>query len=399
MGTSSEDLNREAQALLPQAIDLRRRIHRRPELGLHLPETRQAVLDEIADLDLEITTSQDSSGIVAKLRGDNPGPTLVLRGDMDALPMPEDTALPFRSEIEGVMHACGHDAHVSMLAGAARLLSAHRDEMAGNVLFMFQPGEEGHHGARVMLEEGLLDEADAGFAMHIFPNVPNGMVASRRGPMLASADVFEIELIGRGGHASMPHEALDPIPAACELVGALQSYVTRRMNAFDPVVVTVAKLVAGTTTNVIPEKATVGGTIRAMSERARTRVHAGLEQVAQGIAAAHGLELRFELELGYPVTVNHDGFTDFAMDTARELIGEQRVVVSPNPAMGAEDWSYVLQKIPGCMVILGVRPEDAEPRPCHSNRMVLNEQGMATGIALHSAVALRYLDGADRSFQ
>jgi hippurate hydrolase len=399
LGTSSEDLNREAQALLPQAIDLRRRIHRRPELGLHLPETRQAVLDEIADLDLEITTSQDSSGIVAKLRGDNPGPTLVLRGDMDALPMPEDTALPFRSEIEGVMHACGHDAHVSMLAGAARLLSAHRDEMAGNVLFMFQPGEEGHHGARVMLEEGLLDEADAGFAMHIFPNVPNGMVASRRGPMLASADVFEIELIGRGGHASMPHEALDPIPAACELVGALQSYVTRRMNAFDPVVVTVAKLVAGTTTNVIPEKATVGGTIRAMSERARTRVHAGLEQVAQGIAAAHGLELRFELELGYPVTVNHDGFTDFAMDTARELIGEQRVVVSPNPAMGAEDWSYVLQKIPGCMVILGVRPEDAEPRPCHSNRMVLNEQGMATGIALHSAVALRYLDGADRSFQ
>jgi len=265
-------------------------------------------------------------------------------------------------------------------------------------MFMFQPGEEGQAGAKHMLDEGLLDGADAAFAIHIFPIVPCGVVATRRGAFMASADEFEIVFGGRGGHASMPHQALDPIPAACEFVTAIQSFVTRRVDAFDPVVVTIAKIRAGTTTNVIPEEARLAGTIRAMSERARTRAHEGVERVARGIAAAHGLDAHVDLQLGYPVTVNHEGFTDFALDTARELVGPQRVLVSPNPVMGAEDWSYVLQKIPGCMVILGVRPEDAEPAPCHSNRMVLNEQGMATGIALHSAVALRYLDGQRRAF-
>ncbi len=398
MGTTREELVRGADELLPRAIELRRRIHRHPELGLQLPETRRAVLEDLEGLDLEIRLSEKTSGIVATLRGAQPGPTIVLRGDMDALPMPEDTNLAFKSEIDGAMHACGHDSHVAMLSGAARLLAAHRDELAGNVMFMFQPGEEGFHGAKHMLDEGLLDDADAGFAIHIFPIVPCGMVASKRGAFMASADEFKIELRGKGGHASMPHQALDPIPAACELVGALQSMVTRGTDAFDPVVVTVSVIQAGTTYNVIPETAQIGGTIRSISEKARKRTHEGIERVAKGIAAAHGLEVEVESLMGYPVTINHDAFTDFALDTTRELIGPEKVVVSPSPVMGAEDWSYVLQKIPGCMVILGVRPTDAEPAPCHSNRMVLNEQGMATGIALHSAIAMRYLDGEQRVF-
>ena len=240
MGTSHEELTRGAEELLPRAIELRRRIHRHPELGLQLPETRRAILEDLDGLDLEIRESQKTSGIVATLRGSGNGPSIVLRGDMDALAMPEDTNLPFKSEIDGAMHACGHDSHVAMLAGAARLLSAHRDQLAGNVMFMFQPGEEGHHGAKYMLDEGLLDDADAGFAIHIFPIVPCGMVAGKRGAFMASADEFKIELTGKGGHASMPHQTLDPIPAACELVGALQSFVTRRSDAFDPVVVTVS---------------------------------------------------------------------------------------------------------------------------------------------------------------
>jgi len=399
MADRNGELLENAAGLLPRAVALRRRIHRHPELGLHLPETRRAVLEDLEGLDLEIARSERTSGLVATLRGARPGPTIVLRGDMDALPMPEDTGLEFQSEVEGTMHACGHDAHVAMLAGAARLLESYRDTLAGSVQFMFQPGEEGYYGARVMLEEGLLDEADAGFAMHIFPTIPCGRVSSRSGPMLASADGFAVDLVGKGGHASMPHDALDPIPAACELVGALQSLVTRRMNAFDPVVVTVAKIESGTTGNVIPEKAHLAGTIRSVSEKARQRVHEKIREVAAGVAAAHGLKAKVHIELGYPVTVNHGEFTDFALDAARDLLGPESVIVTPNPVMGAEDWSYVLQRIPGCMVILGVRPEDAEPAPCHSNRMVLNEQGMVQGMALHAAVAMRYLDGEKREFR
>ena len=400
MGLQCKVLFEEAARLLPDAVTLRRRLHMHPELGLDLPETKLAVLEALRGLDLEIAECTTTSGIVATLRGGAPGPTLLLRGDMDALPMPEDTNVEFESKVAGAMHACGHDSHVAMLAGAARLLGARRDQLAGTVKFMFQPGEEGHHGARYMIEEGLLEDpkVDAAFALHIFPLIPVGVVGTRPGPMLASADQFEVEVLGKGGHASMPHHAVDPIPVACEIVSALQSFMTRRVDAFNPAVLTVAKIESGTTWNVIPEKAVLGGTIRAVSENARKIVHEGLEQVARGVAAAHGLEAIIDLRLGYPVTVNHDGFTHFVLDTARELLGPEHVFESPNPAMGAEDWSYVLQQVPGTMAFLGVQPDIPDPAPCHSNRMVLNEAGMQHGIALHAAIALRYLDGEKREF-
>ena len=401
MGLPRKELFEEAARLLPDAVTLRRRLHTHPELGLDLPETKLAVLDALHGLDLEIAECTTTSGIVATLRGGTPGPTLLLRGDMDALPMPEDTDLEFKSKVAGAMHACGHDSHVAMLAGAARLLEARRDQLAGTVKFMFQPGEEGHHGAKYMIEEGLLlddPRVDAAFALHIFPLIPVGVVASRPGPMLASADQFEVEVLGKGGHASMPHHAVDPIPVACEIVSALQTLVTRRVDAFNPAVLTVAKIESGTTWNVIPESAVLGGTIRAVSESARKIVHEGLERVAKGIALAHGLEAKVDLRLGYPVTVNHDEFTHFALNTARELLGPEHVLESPNPAMGAEDWSYVLQEVPGTMAFLGVQPDIPDPAPCHSNRMVLDEDGMQHGIALHAAIALQYLDGEKREF-
>ncbi len=388
----------EARALLPDAITMRRRIHMNPELGLDLPETKATLLESLRGIDVEILESSTTSGVVAALRGARPGPVLVLRGDMDALPMPEDTDLEFKSKVSEAMHACGHDSHVAMLAQSVRLLDSHRDELSGTVKFMFQPGEEGFAGAKHMLDEGLLDDADAAFAIHIFPLLPNGTIWSRRGALLASADGFEIEIVGKGGHASMPHHAVDPIPVACELVQAIQSFVTRRIDAFDPAVVTVAKIQGGTTGNVIPENATIAGTIRTVSELTRATVHEGIGTLARGIARAHGLEARVTLQKGYPVTVNHGGFTDFTLDTARELLGEDRVFEQPNPAMGAEDWSFVLQRVPGAMVFLGVRPEQGEPAPCHSNRMVLNEGGMLQGIALHAAMALRFLDGEKRDF-
>jgi hippurate hydrolase len=387
-------LRDEARSLLPGVVELRRRLHRQPELGLVLPETQKAVLEALADLDLEIHTGGATSAVVAVLRGAQPGPTLLLRADMDALPLQEETSVPFRSERDGAMHACGHDAHVAMLAGAARLLAGRRGELRGTLKLLFQPGEEGYAGARVLIEEGLLDaepRVDAAFAIHVDSSLPAGCVATRPGPLLAAGDVFSIDLIGKGGHAAQPHLARDPIPVACELVTALQSLVTRQMYAFDPVILSVTKIQAGSAANIIPERANVLGTIRTVSERSRRTVRERVERMARGIAAAHGLEVKVHLLPGYPVTVNHADFTAFAQQVAGELLGSERVVPLEAPIMGAEDFSYLLQRVPGAMVFLGARPEGTESAPLHSNRMVLDETAFADGIALHAAIATRWL--------
>ena len=384
-------LRKQATELLDDAVALRRRIHEHPELGLDNPRTRDAILEALAGLPLEISRSEKTSGLVALLRGARPGPTLLLRADTDALPMPEDTGLSFASKEEGRMHACGHDAHVAMLATGARLLSERRGDLAGSVKFVFQPGEEGHGGAQVMIEEGLLDGVDAAFAIHVDPTVPAGAVASRPGPLMAAADAFVVDVVGKGGHASMPHQTVDPIPVACEIVSALQSLVTRRVDVFDPAVLSVTKIQAGTAFNVVPELAQVMGTIRTVSQRTRDRVRQGLHRVVEGVAAAHECTSEVRLFPGYPVTENDRGFVDFTREVTGELVGEERWIEMRAPIMGAEDFSYVLEKVPGAMVFLGARPDDAKPAPIHSNRMVLNEQAMATGIALHAAMALRYL--------
>ncbi|MGH8917233.1 MAG: M20 metallopeptidase family protein, partial [Actinomycetes bacterium] len=271
-------------------VEVRRQIHRTPELGLTLPRTQATVLDALAGLGLAVTTGEATSSVVAVLDSGRPGPTTLLRGDMDALPLAEDTGLPFASEVEHAMHACGHDGHVAMLVGAARLLAGRRSQLTGRVVFMFQPGEEGAGGARVMLEEGLLRRfgpVDRAFALHVTPLLPSGWIGTRAGTLLASADEFRVVVTGRGGHASMPQDAVDPVPVACEIVTALQTMVTRRIAAFDPAVLTIASIRAGTTFNVIPEVAVLEGTVRAVSDPARREALDGLARVASGIAAAH----------------------------------------------------------------------------------------------------------------
>jgi amidohydrolase len=386
----------DARDLLPELVALRRRIHAEPELGLDLPETQARIIEGLADLDLDVATGTGLSSVVAVIRGAAEGPTVLLRADMDALPMPEDTGLPYASTRPGVMHACGHDAHVAMLVGAARLLAARAHELRGTVKLVFQPGEEGHHGARFCLDEGLLDPPtpDVAFAIHITPNLPSGMVGTRPGPLMASADEFLITVRGRGGHASMPQMALDPVPVACELVGAFQTLVTRRVDAFDPAVLTVGRITAGTANNVIPETAEIHGTLRTVSERTRSLMHAGIERVARGVAAAHECEVEVQLVPGYPVTVNDDETVGQVQAVLAELLGDEQVVAMPVPVMGAEDWSYVLQRVPGAMVFLGVCPPEHRPQTapaCHSNRMLLDEEALATGAAAHAAVALSYL--------
>jgi hippurate hydrolase len=389
---------------LDHAIELRRKLHRWPELGNDLPITRDEVLASLEGLPLDVTTHETTSGITALLEGSTPGPTILLRGDMDALPMPEDTGLDFASEVDNCMHACGHDTHTAMLSSAARLLSQRRDELAGRVLFMFQPGEEGHHGARFMLDEGLLDvptmadgtesPVDAAFAIHMTSALPSGWLSTRGGPIMASADTMRITITGEGGHASEPYRAVDPIPVACEIVQAIQTMVTRSIDVFDPAVVTVGRISAGTTNNVIPEVAHIEGTIRTVGEGTRRKIHDNLSRVADGVAAAHGCGSDVAIDIGYPVTSNNEEFATFALDLARDVAGENATVELPNPVMGAEDFSYVLQQRPGAMVFLGGTPHDADPSraaPNHSNRVDFEEAAMQTGIALYAAAALRHL--------
>jgi hippurate hydrolase len=378
---------------LDEAVELRRRLHAHPELGLDLPRTQKVVVEELDGLGLEISLGQRTTSVTAVLDGSRPGPTTLLRGDMDALPMPEDTDLPFASEVDGVMHACGHDAHVAMLVGAARLLSHRRAEVAGRVVFMFQPGEEGFAGARLMLDEGLLERfgpVDRAFAVHITPNFASGTVATRPGTLMASADSFMATVTGRGGHASMPHDAVDPVPVACEIVTALQSMITRRLPAFDPAVVTVASIRAGTTSNVIAETAVLEGTVRAVSESSRALALEGVRRVVEHVAAAHlcSAEVASTLE-GYPVTVNDDTAADRTLRVAEELFGPDRTLHMPTPVMGAEDWSFVLRRVPGSMAFVGAAPAGVDrPAPNHSNRMIIDESAMATGMALYAAMAL-----------
>jgi amidohydrolase len=394
------DLPAAAEGLLDEAITLRRQIHQHPELGLELPSTQATLLEALSPLGLTVKRGTTCDSITATIDGDHDGPTMLLRADMDALPLHEDAELAFRSTDPDKMHACGHDLHVSMLVGAAKLLNARRRDLHGRVLLMFQPGEEGFNGASKMIDEGLLDGVgtiDKAFAIHISTAAPTGSIALKGGTLMASADKFRIVVKGRGGHASAPHYALDPIPIACEIVVALNLMITRRVDVFDPAVLTVGQVTGGTTHNIIPETASVLGTVRCLSERTRSAVQDHLRRVAEGIAGAHGAEATVEIEPGYPVTINHDDVANEVTKVSTALFGESRVHTMPNPVMGSEDWSYVLQRVPGAMAFLGATPKGIDPRtaaPNHSNLVHFDEAAMSSGIALYAAMALNHLGPA-----
>jgi amidohydrolase len=392
----TDNLLKSARDLSAGIVSLRRAIHAEPELGLQTPKTMAKVREALADLPLTWRSGGNTSGQVATLEGAKPGKRVLLRGDMDALPMAEKTDLDFASKIEGRMHACGHDTHTAMLAGAARLLCAKRESITGTIDFMFQPGEEGYHGARHMLDDGLISPLpDAAFALHIMPNAPFGVLAGRPGPLLAAADQFTIKMIGQGGHASMPHDCVDPLPGAAALVSAIQAMVTRRFNAASAVVVTVTQLHAGTTFNVIPDSATLNGTIRTLSKEHRIKVRDLITQTAQSTAAAHGLTAEVEIEEGFPVTICDDRAVALGKAVAKKIGGDEGWRDLNDPIMGAEDFSYLLEKVPGAMFFLGVAKEGEDWRSCcaiHSPRMHVDEKALPHGTAMLAGCAMQFLD-------
>jgi amidohydrolase len=379
---------------------LRRAIHAQPEIGLQLPLTQEKILAALDGLPLEITLGSALTSVTAVLRGGaGKGPAVLLRADMDALPVEERTGLDFASRIDGTMHACGHDLHSAMLVGAARLLSARRADLPGSVVFMFQPGEEGHGGARFMIEEGVLDAAGeraaAAYALHVASaELPTGVFSSRGGPMMAAAEAMDITVHGRGGHGSQPHHAADPIPAACEIVTALQVLVTRRFDIFDPVVITVGSFHAGTTNNVIPDEARLQVTIRSFSPESRALVRESAVRLVHEVAAAHGLTADAEWVGSYPVTVNDRGEAQFAADVVADFLGEDRYHPQANPMAGAEDFSYVLEEVPGAFIMLGAVPPGVDPATApfnHSALAVFDDMVLADGAALFTELAIRRL--------
>ncbi|HLM76772.1 MAG TPA: amidohydrolase [Rubrobacteraceae bacterium] len=372
-------------------VALRRDIHREPEIGFETEKTAQKVLDALDGLPLEIQTGVAENGMVATLQGKGDGPTVALRADMDALPIHEETGLPFASEEDGKMHACGHDGHTSMLVGAARALSQDhlRERLKGTVKFVFQPAEEGYAGGQVMVEEGVAEDVSSIFALHLWPGLPFGKVGTKSGPIMAAADAFEMTVKGQGGHGAMPHLAADAVAMAAHIVTALQTIVSREANPVKPAVLTVGQIEAGFAFNIIPETAYLGGTVRTLDPDLRERMSERIEELARGVA--HGMRGDIELDyrFSYPVTSNDADAAGLVLDVTTELFGEENAVELDNPSMGGEDFAFFLEQVPGAFIWLGV----GDVSGLHTAQFSFDEEILAQGSALLVALALESLSG------
>ena len=385
-----------ADDVFPEVVELRRTLHRHPELSGEEHETARRVAERLRALDLRVQTGVPSSlgtGVVATLDGGQPGPTLLLRGDMDALPIQEETGLDFASENEGVMHACGHDVHTSSLLGTALILARHREDVHGQVRFCFQPHEERlPGGAKAMIEEGLLDDVDGvpgpevAFGQHVKPGLPAGTIGVRSGWAMASADEVDVTVNGEGGHAGTPHEvAADATYVASEIVGALQSLISRQCPPGVPSVLTIGRLIADGATNVIPATARLEGTFRAMDEDWRSRAHDLIRRVATRTAEAHGATADVEMRVGYPALYNHEAPTALVREAATDYLGPDRVVEADRWYAG-EDFAYVLQERPGTFYQLGAGTDQG----LHTSAYATDEAALRVGPGFMAYLAWRY---------
>ena len=395
---TAAELVESAEEIAPGVIADRRYFHQHPELGFQEERTARRVIERLNALGLDhVITGVAKTGVVGVLHGGKgPGKCVLLRADMDALPITELNDVPYKSENPGVMHACGHDAHTAMLLGAARLLAARRDEFAGVVKFLFQPSEEqGTGGAQPMIAAGVLENphVDAAFGIHVGSNLPAGTVAVLGGPVNAAADTAIVTIRGLGGHAARPQMAIDPIVIGAHCIIAVQSLVAREVNPLSPAVITVGSLHGGTVSNVIPEEARFEATIRTFDETTRALLAERIPQVVRGICETFRATADVRYELGYPPLVNTPAHAALVREVAMEVVGPERVR-DAEPGMGAEDMSYFINAAGGAFYRLGVRNEvTGKTYGHHHPRFDVEEDALATGVAMHAAVALRYLNG------
>ena len=384
----------EVKALESTLVATRRQIHAHPEPGFREVRTAALVAGRLRALELEVRTGIAQTGVVGVLRGGRPGPTILVRADMDALPLTEDTGQPFASTNAGFMHACGHDAHVSMALAAAEALSKRRGDLEGNVVFCFQPAEKGPGGALPMIEEGVLDEprVEAAIGLHVWNELPAGQVGVRPGPLMASVDEIEIVLSGQGGHGAVPHQTRDLVVAAAHVITALQTVKSRRVDPQDPVVVTIAAIHGGQAYNIIPDRVTLRGTIRTFDAKVRDRVEDEVRALVVGVGTAFGAEVRVDYKRGYPTTVNDREWAQVVSECAAEVVGSGNVV-EPRRTMGGEDMSYFLEKVPGCFFFLGTKNEEKKlDAPHHCPKFDIDESAMPVGVQTFLRVIERYFE-------
>ncbi len=380
-------LQNEADALTDDLAVTRHHIHQHPELSGQEEGTARLVAGRLAALGLDVRTGVGGHGVIGMLRGARPGPTLALRADMDALPIREESAAPYRSQNEGIMHACGHDGHTTVLLGAAQVLTARREQIAGTVRFLFQPAEELGRGARDMIAAGAMDGVDAVAALHAWPPLPVGQIGIRLGAMTASADTLEIVITGRGAHAAYPHLAADPVVTAAQVILALQTLSSREVDPVQPVVVSITQVAAGTAPNVIPETVRLVGTIRTHSYTVRAALPEQIRRVCEGVCAAFRCRCEVTVRDGTPPVVNDPGIASLIADAAGETLGRENVITLPAASMGAEDFAEYLPLAPGALFRLGL----GDPTPLHAPTFNFPDAALPVGVRVMSAFALKFL--------
>ncbi len=374
-------------------VGIRRTIHKHPELGFEEVKTSTLVSEWLEKFGLEVTRGMARTGVVGLLRGKKTGKTVAIRADMDALPIEEANRVPYASEIKGKMHACGHDAHVTILLGVARFFSLMADRVKGNIKWIFQPAEEGGGGGRIMVEEGVLENprVDAIFGAHVFPLLPVGKVGIYEREGLAAADRFVIKIIGKGGHAASPHLSKDPILAVGHLITQIHSIVSRNVNPLESGVITIGKVTGGTASNIIPDEVELMGTVRSLSPQVREDLKSRIEEVTQGVARSFSVDYRFDFEYGYPVLINDTEMSRLVGSACSKGIGKENVEVL-KPSMGGEDFAYYLEKVPGSFFRLGCRNEEKGIiHPYHSSLFDIDEEVLPFGVEMFVRIIDEYL--------